>query len=76
VFAISRYAVLNQIIYTQLNITPAELNAKFFSSPEVYDKVMYEDRAPVLIESFQTDDLCRARVTEAMVEVIEMFGLA
>lgn len=37
---------------------------------------MYEDRTDILVESYETDDLCRVRTIEAMDEVIQVFSLA
>lgn len=70
------YAVLNQIIFTQLNITPPHLSEKFMSTAEEYDRMMYVDRTDILVESYETDDLCRVRTIEAMDEVIQVFNLA
>lgn len=68
------YAILNCIAYFQLILTPSHFVGQFLASPELFDKNMYSDRSEMIVASYKGDDLCRSRITEAMMEMVEFYN--
>ncbi|XP_067008674.2 uncharacterized protein [Anabrus simplex] len=68
-------AVITALLYFQMTLMKGEIIASIISDPEAFDRFMLVDRSVEVCASFQTDQVYRDRLNEAMEELIDVYIL-
>ncbi|XP_067008687.2 uncharacterized protein [Anabrus simplex] len=68
-------AVITALLYFQMTLMKGEIIASIISDPEAFDRFMLVDRSVEMCAGFQTDQVYRDRLNEAMEELIDVYIL-
>lgn len=67
--------LVSSVLYFQMILIPSDITSKFLANEEQFDQIWFIDRSEMIKECYETDELCRQRISESLNDTIKKYIL-